>query len=201
MNDANQERARPQIDRQLDELSAELGASDLDDHVAAEKMAKARKVLGLLQRVKKAKIPVPGRVADWAETVGDPTEATPRDAGAVDETDAADCETDWPTSVPLDRQRVIGRFLIKQQIGQGGYGLVFLARDPSLDRDVALKIPRPQVIMTDAGRARFLREAKAAASLAHPNIVPVFESGDDGPVCFIAYEFIQGPRWPTSIGL
>ena len=86
----------------------------------------------------------------------------------------------------------IGRFRILRQLGQGGYGLVYLAHDTELDRHVALKIPRPEAIVTDELRARFLREGKAAALLSHPNIVPVFESGYIGSVCYIVSHYVEG---------
>ena len=97
----------------------------------------------------------------------------------------------------------IGRFEVIRQIGQGGYGLVFLAYDPQLQRDVALKVPRPEAILTEQMRARFMREAKAAAILSHPNIVPVYEIGEFGPVCYIISQYIHGQTlsdWLESQG-
>ena len=91
------------------------------------------------------------------------------------------------------QEQRIGRFCILRQLGMGGYGLVYLAHDTELDRDVALKIPRPEAIITDELRAfRFLREGKAAALLSHPNIVPVFEAGHVGSVCFVVSQFVRG---------
>lgn len=203
MNEASGNRDDPTLDRQLDELDSELRESDMDAETAASQLAKARKVLGLLHRVKKSKTSSAAdrQANDHIETAAAEADATPRDSVSLDHPPGLDLQSQWQ----LDQRRFIGRFEIKRPIGQGGYGLVFQAYDPKLDRDVALKIPRPQVIMTDSGRARFLREAKAAAALAHPNIVPVYESGDDGPVCFIAYEFIDGPtladlEWPWGDG-
>lgn len=86
----------------------------------------------------------------------------------------------------------IGRFEILRLIGQGGFGLVFLAHDPELGRDVALKIPRAQTVMTREMRERFLREGRSTASLSHPNIVPVYEAGRIDEVCFIASQFVPG---------
>ena len=65
----------------------------------------------------------------------------------------------------------LGRFEIRDTLGQGGFGIVYLALDPTLGRQVALKVPRPEVLMTPEVRRRFLREARAAAGLDHPNIV------------------------------
>ncbi|MEQ1903030.1 MAG: protein kinase [Pirellulaceae bacterium] len=86
----------------------------------------------------------------------------------------------------------IGKFEIREMLGHGGFGLVLLAYDAQLDRKVALKIPRLESLMSQDGRARFLREARAAALLGHPNIVPVYEAGQVGPTLFIAFEFVDG---------
>lgn len=98
---------------------------------------------------------------------------------------AAEAQPDLPTR--------IGRFQIEGVLGRGGFGIVFLAQDPELDRRVALKIPRLDAIIFHDGPARFLREAKAAALLGHPNIVTVYEAGQIGAILFIAFEWINGP--------
>src|SRR5262249_16820348 len=72
---------------------------------------------------------------------------------------------------------VLGRFRVVRELGRGGCGIVFLAEDPLLARAVALKLPRAELLTSPGGRERFLREARAAAGLDHPNIVPVFEAG------------------------
>ena len=85
-----------------------------------------------------------------------------------------------------------GRFSIVRELGRGGFGVVFLAEDMVLGRQVALKIPRPEVLVTpDVGR-RFVREAEAASRLDHPHIVPVYEVGEEGPICFIASAYCEG---------
>ena len=81
--------------------------------------------------------------------------------------------------------RWIGRFKIGAILGRGSFGMVFRAFDPLLDREVAIKVPR--LSDDDAERSeRFLREAKAAARLRHPNIVAVYESGRVGDISYIA---------------
>ena len=86
----------------------------------------------------------------------------------------------------------IGRFEIKHQLGQGGFGIVFLAHDPELDREIALKVPRIEALITEQTRQRFLREGKAAASLNHANIAAVYEAGRIGPICYIASARCKG---------
>lgn len=85
----------------------------------------------------------------------------------------------------------IERFVIREVLGSGGFGTVYRAHDPLLDREVALKVPR----LTDDDPAhfdRFLHEAKAAARLRHPNIVAIFECGVTGNRPYIASEFVNG---------
>jgi eukaryotic-like serine/threonine-protein kinase len=96
-----------------------------------------------------------------------------------------------PTASEDDRR--FGRFQIERTLGQGGFGIVFLAWDPSLRRHVALKVPQPEALVTPESRKRFQREAHAAAGLDHPNIVPVHESGSVGTVSYIAAAYIEGP--------
>ncbi|QEG25203.1 serine/threonine protein kinase [Mariniblastus fucicola] len=95
--------------------------------------------------------------------------------------------------------RKIGRFEIKSVLGHGGFGIVFLVNDPKLNRAVALKTPRLAAILDDQGRERFAREGRSLAALNHPNIVPVFEVGNDGPVAWIASEFIRGTNLSLQV--
>ena len=96
---------------------------------------------------------------------------------------------DTAEHVPLQ----VGRFHIRRELGRGGFGIVLLAEDPTVNREVALKIPRADVLVTPALRERFQREARAAASLDHPNIVPVYEAGEVGPISYIASAYCPGP--------
>ncbi len=94
-----------------------------------------------------------------------------------------------------------GRFQSLSLVGQGGFAHVFRAFDPVLDREVALKIPKPQVLVSQEATIRFQREAKAAAMLSHPAIVPVFESGAIGPIAFIASQYCPGETLATWLVL
>src|SRR5688572_13636263 len=68
----------------------------------------------------------------------------------------------------------IGRFELRRQLGKGGCGIVFLAYDPKLQREVALKLPRPEMLLNADAKRRLIREALAAAEFDHPNLVPVY---------------------------
>jgi len=94
-----------------------------------------------------------------------------------------------PGELPFQQ---LGRFQIRRLLGQGAFGLVFLASDPHLGRAVALKVPRPEALLTGELRERFVREARAAAGLDHPNLVPVYEAGAVGPLCYIASAYCPG---------
>ena len=85
----------------------------------------------------------------------------------------------------------VGRFVLGDWLGGGGYGDVFRAFDPRLERDVALKVLK--AIRLDAkATERFLREARAAAKLDHPNIVALHDAGQDGDRLWIAYRLVKG---------
>jgi serine/threonine protein kinase len=86
----------------------------------------------------------------------------------------------------------VGRYEIRSQIGAGGMGEVYLARDTELDRMVALKI-LPAAVATDQQRMRrFVQEAKSASSLNHQNIITIYEIGEADSIRFIATEFVEG---------
>lgn len=86
----------------------------------------------------------------------------------------------------------IGRFRIERLLGHGGFGVVWLATDPDLDRQVALKIPQPHILVTPELHERFVQEARAAAMLDHPHIVPIHEINTSGPVSYIAAAYCPG---------
>lgn len=97
-----------------------------------------------------------------------------------------ECEYD------LDIPRRLSRFDLIKPIGQGGYGSVYLAVEANLNREVAIKFPHPAVLTRKDLRQRFMREARSASLLNHPNIVTVFEAGKDAGLYFIAYEYVPG---------
>ena len=86
----------------------------------------------------------------------------------------------------------IGRFEIQRELGRGAFGTVYLATDPQLERAVALKVPHFGSEESAKKVARFLREAKAAAGLHHPNIVAVHDAGRHGTRHYIASAFVDG---------
>ena len=96
-------------------------------------------------------------------------------------------------ALPLDESiSRFGGFEIRGELGRGSFGVVFLAFDPRLRRQVALKLPRPEMMVSAEMRARFAREPCAAAVLDHPNLVPVFEAGEEGSLCYIASAYCAG---------
>jgi serine/threonine-protein kinase len=99
----------------------------------------------------------------------------------------------------------IGKYRVSRVLGRGSMGVVFLARDSLIDRDVAIKtVALPPGLDDDKireFRERFLREARAAGRLSHPSIVTIYEAddGSDGGTPFIAMEFVEGLPWNLKI--
>ncbi|HKM91061.1 MAG TPA: RodZ domain-containing protein [Candidatus Acidoferrales bacterium] len=88
-----------------------------------------------------------------------------------------------------------GRYEVLEEIGSGAMGAVFKARDPMMDREVAVKTIHASALigpMADQYRERFTREARAAGRLAHPGIVTVFDAGVEGDTPYLAMEFVPG---------
>ena len=87
--------------------------------------------------------------------------------------------------------RVIGRYEILRTIGAGGMGVLWLARDPMIDRLVAIKLMR-EGVESATSRERFMREARSAGRLHHPNIVTIFDVGEQDGQPFIAMQYVEG---------
>ena len=98
----------------------------------------------------------------------------------------------FPPQPPLPIER-LGDFRLLREIGRGGMGVVYEARQLSLDRRVALKVLPPTLGMSPQSAQRFEREARAAAKLHHTNIVPVHGIGQQDGYHFYAMELIEGP--------
>jgi serine/threonine protein kinase len=102
---------------------------------------------------------------------------------------------DWVQTWTRGSLGSLGRFQLRERLGDGGFGEVLRAYDPRLDRDVAVKVlkqPNP----TERVMERFFREARAVARLDHPNIVAVHDSGFDDGQCWVAYQLVGGrPLW------
>ncbi len=90
----------------------------------------------------------------------------------------------------------IGRYVILRTLGKGAMGVVYLARDPQIERELALKTIRfddaEKSFSADEAKARFLKEAKISGRLQHPHIVTVFDVGEDQGMLYLAMELVQG---------
>ena len=93
----------------------------------------------------------------------------------------------------------IGKFEIQRRLGEGAMGEVFLGRDPIIGREVAIKTIRPHVATGEEARERFYREARAAGTLNHPNLVTVHEFGEDDGTLFLAMEYVPGQEDRKSV--
>jgi len=90
------------------------------------------------------------------------------------------------------QQALVGRYSLERELGRGGMGIVFLARDVALDRLVAIKLLPPQLAHQPGTRERFLREAQLAAKLSHPNIIPIYLVEQQGDLVFFVMAYVEG---------
>src|SRR5467141_1209947 len=98
-----------------------------------------------------------------------------------------------PDRLFLDFQAAVaGRYSLERELGRGGMGVVYLAREVRLDRPVAIKLLPPSKTSDPRQRERFLREARTAAKLSHPNIIPIHAVEEIGGFVFFAMAYIEG---------
>jgi serine/threonine-protein kinase len=98
-----------------------------------------------------------------------------------------------PSNDFLDFQTALaGEYSLQRELGRGGMGIVYLARDVQLDRDVAIKVLPSHLAQTAESRERFLREARTAARLSHPHIVPIHRVGEAGSFVFFVMSYVEG---------
>ncbi|MDQ3384006.1 MAG: protein kinase, partial [Actinomycetota bacterium] len=95
------------------------------------------------------------------------------------------------TSPVIDRV-VDGRYRVESLLARGGMASVYQATDLRLERRVALKVMHPDLARDEQFVARFRREARSAAGLSHPNVVGVYDQGEDGDLVFLAMELVEG---------
>src|SRR3954452_5718573 len=92
----------------------------------------------------------------------------------------------------LESGAELAGYRIKSMIGRGGMGVVYLATQPHLDRMVALKVLSLDLAEDEEFRARFIRESRPAASLEHPNVLPVYDAGDSAGVLYLSMRYVNG---------
>jgi WD40 repeat protein/serine/threonine protein kinase len=102
-------------------------------------------------------------------------------------------------AIPVVPRHDFGRYRFEAELGGGGFGIVFKVFDPALDRSVAIKVPRPELLSSPDALARFTREGKSAARLKHARIVRVLTVEQIGEMPCIVSEFVEGPTLHTRL--
>jgi WD40 repeat protein/tRNA A-37 threonylcarbamoyl transferase component Bud32 len=103
---------------------------------------------------------------------------------------------------PEEAAHPFGRFVLRCRLGAGRFGIVILADDPQLGRRVVVKVPQPSVLTDPEMRERFTREARTAARLEHPDIVPVLEAGEHRGLPYLVAAHVRGPslaKWLATV--
>jgi len=100
------------------------------------------------------------------------------------------------SDAPTTTLPTLGRYEIERELGRGAMGIVYLGRDPKINRPVAIKTMALDLSMgpaeLEATKERFFREAESAGALNHPNIVRIFDAGEESDVCYITMELLEG---------
>src|SRR5579864_5912085 len=166
----------------LDELASRIGASDtllasIQTLANDPPAAPSPQVKALIDRVQQQ---IAARSNASSPTI-DPSSSQNTDAPA----EKADLKK-------AAAGRTLGGYRIIKQLGAGGMGIVYLAEDPQLRREVALKVMRPEAAASAQARARFLREARAAARIEHDHIVTVHQVGEAEGAPFLVMPLLRG---------
>jgi hypothetical protein len=132
----------------------------------------------------------------WPQPAAAETEPEGGAGSDPDRLEPVDSVVAWLRSAAPPRQPGelgrLGPFAVVRLLGRGGMGAVFAADDPALGRRVALKVMRPAVAAHPEAKARFLREARAAAALQHDHVIPIFHVGEHSGVPFIVMPLLAG---------
>ncbi|MBC7763503.1 MAG: serine/threonine protein kinase, partial [Candidatus Saccharibacteria bacterium] len=96
------------------------------------------------------------------------------------------------SSDPLIGRLIDGRYQVRSRIARGGMATVYLATDLRLERRVAIKVMHGHLADDSQYKARFIQEARSAARLAHPNVVNVYDQGQDGETAYLVMEYLPG---------
>src|SRR5262249_13957012 len=94
---------------------------------------------------------------------------------------------------------VVAGYRIESVVGRGGVGAVYRARELELERVVALKVIAPDLLDDEAVRKRFLKEARTAASIEHPNVIPVHAAGERDGTAYLVMRFVDGEDARTLV--
>src|SRR3954469_12265572 len=106
-----------------------------------------------------------------------------------------------PSAEFLELQAALaGEYSLQRELGRGGMGVVYLARDVQLDRDVAIKVLPVHLAGSAEARERFVREARTAAGLSHPHIVPIHRVGEAGGIVFFVMSYVDGETLGGGVG-
>jgi len=114
---------------------------------------------------------------------------------------SGDSDASDATAVERAHHPLLGRYELLNELGHGGFGTVYRARDTQLDRIVALKIPHSGAFVSADEKARFLREAQTAAGLEHPAIVRVFDAGQINGTPYIASQLVEGKTLANVVAI
>lgn len=190
---------RPRIEEYLDQVTPALRGALLRELIGVE--IEVREAGGeLVPLVEfRRRFPNEVEVVEAAFAAMGPSESSTT-VGQVGGDSVGDSREGEPQ--PAESPLSLGRYQIQRVLGQGGFGTVYLAHDPQLDRPVALKVPQRNWFTSAERRAAFVREARLAAQLKHPGVVAVYDVQAEQHGLYIVQEYVDGQNlrrwWSTS---
>jgi hypothetical protein len=209
-----------QIVKQFEDAWQHEGPPDIDRFLPSDQAQRRAVLIALVQvdferRFKAGQAPrVQEYLERYPELAADPqavlalggTQATLDPCPTVEESlskgEKPDRAATWSARPASDLPpRQIGRYVLLERIGAGGMGSVYKARDPSLERVVALKLPHFERSDNREAEQRFLREARAAALIRHPRVCPIYDVGEDGGTSYIVMAYLEGQSLATRLSV
>ncbi|MCC6487099.1 MAG: protein kinase, partial [Candidatus Hydrogenedentes bacterium] len=168
------------------------------------KLDNSREILYKIRTVNVGFRDVADRISSISSRISMAASATPLTPAPGSSTGAAGAThagSDAPTQVMQSVESSLGgRYVLEKELGRGGMGVVYLARDSQLERPVALKFLGSLVDSSEEFRERFVREARTAARISHPNIISIYDISASVGKAYIAMEYVDGPSLHKLLG-
>jgi tRNA A-37 threonylcarbamoyl transferase component Bud32 len=174
------------VTNEVDQFGADPGSADSSPHDSSSLLAEMQQLIDEPSTDRGTASATSPSLRMFLEQISSVDDSLDTKGEASDVTELGGRKLSFPVR--------IGRFELTSILGSGGFGIVFRAHDPQLQRDVALKILRPEAALSPRVQRRFLQEATAAAQLEHAGIIAVYDAGQYAGLSYLAAPLCEGPN-------